>query len=305
MPTREEHISTVLDHDRLASTGRRLVRLLLFGFGVMLVFVAVRLSFEGGWAGSSFNGPFVPLLPVIALGLALLYGGWMMWTRGRLRRAVCLGAAAVLVFGGGIAVVSRLPEDLFPGFPHWMMALAGVVAIVLGVLLREGPARPLDGVDGNDPDAKATRIRHLLIGRYGFPRAVAASATAALPEAPASNSASSNSASPVADALDGHPEVVAARLAARTPEAAARTILLKRLAWLVAVALWLGLVGVPGILEDGLDGQGALMVALGVLVLAWSLWRLVPARRAGDADTLLRLRSARARRIDLVIDPHA
>lgn len=300
MPTREEHISAVLDHDRLASTGRRVVRLLLFGFGVMLVFVAVRLSFDDGWTGGSFNGPFVPLLPIVALGLALVYGGWMMWTRGRLRAAVSFGVAAVVVFAGGIALVAKLPEDVFPGLPHWVMALAGVVAIVVGVLLREGPARGLDGAGRADPDARSTRIRHLLIGRYGFPRALAASATAALPDKPAGHTAS-----PDVDALATHPEIVAAQLAARTPEAAARTILLKRLAWLVAVALWVGLVGVPRVLENGLAGEGALVLGLGVLVLCWSLWRLLPARRTADAATLLQRRRARARRIALVIDPHA
>ncbi|GAA1358698.1 hypothetical protein GCM10009596_12480 [Arthrobacter rhombi] len=289
----------MLDQDRLASTGRRVVRLLLFGFGVMLVFVAVRLSFDDGWTGASFNGPFVPLLPAVALGLALVYGGWMMWTRGSLRAAVSLGAAAVVVFVGGIALVTRLPEDIFPGLPNWAMALAGVVAFVVGVLLREGPARGLDGAGGVDPEARSTRIRHLLIGRYGFPRGVAAAA-AALPEEPAGHTASSD-----ADALATHPEVVAARLAARTPEAAERSILLRRLAWLLAVALWLGLVGGPRVLENGLAGEGALVMGLGVLVLCWSLWRLLPARRTADAATLLQRRRARARRIALIIDPHA
>lgn len=300
MPTTEEQISAVLDQDRMASTGRRVVRLLLFGFGVMLVFVAVRLSFDDGWTGRSFNGPFVPLLPIVALGLALVYGGWMMWTRGRLRAAVSLGAAAVVVFCGGIALVTRLPEDLFPGLPHWVMALTGVAALVAGVLLREGPARGLDGAGGDDPGARSTRIRQLLIGRYGFPRALAASATAALSDEPAGHTAPSD-----ADALATHPEVVAAQLAARTPQAAARTILLKRLAWLLAVALWLGLVGVPRVLENGLAGEGALVLGLGIVVLCWSLWRLLPARRTADAATLLQRRQARARRIALVIDPHA
>lgn len=300
MPSIEQQVTTVLDRERLATTGRGLVQLVLVSLGLMVAFIGLRMAFADGWTGGSFRGPAVPLLPVVAGGMAIGYVGWTLWTRGRLRAALIAVAAAVVVLGGGITLVANLPEGIFPGPPNWVPVLAGAVVFTGGLLLGDGPPRMLDDGGAGDSLHWSTRTQQLLRGRYAFKRSWA---QAAVEEFRRERDAAG--APGAAGDVAGHPEVAAAELAAREPDAARRSIRIHRLAWIIAPIIWVALVGISMLTGEGAPAERMLPLGLGVLVLCWSIWRLLPARRAADAATLLERRRARARRIALVIDPEA
>lgn len=297
MPSTEQQITTVLDQERLAATGRGLVQLLLVSLGLMVAFLGLRMAFADGWTGGSFHGPAVPLLPVVAGGMAIGYLGRTLWTRGRLRAALVAAAAAIVVLAGGITLVANLPEDIFPGPPNWVLVLAGAVVVTGGLLLGEGPARMLDDDGAGDSLHRSIRTQQLLRGRYGFKRSWAETAVEGFrPERAAAG------APGAAGDLAGHPEVAAAELAAREPDAARRSIWINRLAWLIAPVICVALVGISLLTGEGATAERMLPLVLGVVVLAWSVWRYRLARREADAAALLDRRRARARRIALVLE---
>lgn len=300
MPSIEQQITTVLDRERLTTTGRGLVQLMLVSLGLMVAFLGLRMAFADGWTGGSFRGPAVPLLPVVAGGMAIGYVGWTLWTRGRLRAALVAVAAAVVVLGGGIALVTNLPEDIFPGPPNWVLVLAGAIVFTGGLLLGDGPARTLDDDSAGDSLRWSTRTQQLLRGRYAFTRSWAEKAV----EGFRREHAAAGAPGATGD-LSAHPEVAAAELAARAPDAARRSIRINRLAWLIGPFIWVALVCISLLTGEGDVAERMLPLGLGLVVLAWSVWRYLPARREADAAVLLERRQARARRIALMIDPHA
>lgn len=297
MPSTEQQITTVLDQEGLAATGRGLVQLMLVSLGLMVAFLGLRMAFADGWTGGSFHGPAVPLLPVVAGGMAIGYLGRALWTRGRLRAALVAAAAAIVVLVGGITLVANLPEDIFPGPPNWVPVLAGAVVATGGLLLGTGPARMLDDDGAGDPLHWSTRTQQLLRGRYGFKRSWAGTAVEGFRRERAATGAPG-----AAGDLAAHPEVAAAELAAREPDAALRSIRINRLAWLIAAVVWLALVGISLLTGEGAVAERMLPLVLGFVVLAWSLRRYLPARRASDASALMDRRRARARRIALVLE---
>ena len=157
--TADQRIAAVLDGDRLASTGRGLVQLLIVSVGIMIVILGVRMGFGDGWTQPSFSGPAVLLFPVVTVALGLAYAAWTGRTRGRLSLSVVLGILAVILLAGGITLVSQLPENVFPGPPNWVLPVAGALILTFGP--DPGP-EAFDGVLGG---GVAHRIPLSRIGR--------------------------------------------------------------------------------------------------------------------------------------------
>lgn len=267
--TAEQRIAAVLDGDRLATTGRGLVQLLLVSVGLMIVILGARMGFGDGWTETSFRGAVVLLFPVVTLALGLGYVGWIIRTRGRLAVSALLWILAVILLGGGITLVSQMPEDIFPGPPNWVLPVAGVLILILGIILGDGAGRRLSDDRAWGATVWFNRVESLLRGRYCFS---AAEARAALAQDRSAWSASPSSATP--SSSYGHHEIHAARLAMGHPSSIRRSIRRNRFAWVAAVLAWGALVGVPAVVSGG----GMSLFAIGAAVLLILLLGIAVAR---------------------------
>ena len=292
--TAEQRIVAVLDGDRLATTGRGLVRLMIVSVGIMIVFLGLRVCFVDGWTEPSFSGPVVLLFPVVAVSLGLGYAAWTLRPWGRLAASAVLWVLAVLLMGGGIALVSQMPEDVFPGPPNWMLPVAGALLLGLGIILGDGSGRRLLDDRGWESDYWFSRVESLLRGRYSFS---AAEARAALAKERAVWSASASSENPAASY--GNHEIHAARLAMGHQSSIRRSIRRNRFAWVAAAVAWGVLVGIPAVVS----GAGLSLFAIGaavvwILLLGVAVARCRPSQLANAAAARERQRSLLMGKID-------
>ena len=292
--TAERRIAAVLDGDRLATTGRGLVQLLIVSVGIMIVILGVRMGFGDGWTEPSFIGPVVLLFPVVTVALGLAYASWNARTRGRLSLAAVVGIVAVILLAGGITLVSQLPENVFPGPPNWVLPVAGAIVLTLGIILGDGAGRQLPDETGWDQATWFDRVESLLRGRYGFTRA---EARAALARERAAGPVATAPKKP-AGSKDNH-EIHAARLATGHRPSIRRSVRRNRFAWLAAAVAWGVLVGVPALVSGEWFSIFAITTgALWLLFLGVAIARCRPSQLASADRALEHLRSLLMRKID-------
>ncbi|MGP5217469.1 hypothetical protein [Arthrobacter rhombi] len=292
--TADQRIAAVLDGDRLASTGRGLVQLLIVSVGIMIVILGVRMGFGDGWTQPSFSGPAVLLFPVVTVALGLAYAAWTGRTRGRLSLSVVLGILAVILLAGGITLVSQLPEKVFPGPPNWVLPVAGALILTFGIILGDGAGRRLADEAGWGSATWFHRVESLLRGRYCF---TAAEARAAVARERSAGPAAAASNHPVGSA-DNH-EIHAARLATGHRPSIRRSVRRNRFAWLAAAVAWGVLVGVPAMVSGEWFSVFAIMTGVvWLLFLGVTGARCRPIQLAGADRALEHQRSLVMRKID-------
>lgn len=290
----DQRIAAVLDGDRLATTGRGLVQLVIVSVGIMIVIVGLRMGFGDGWSATSFSGPVVLLFPVVTVALGLAYAAWIIRTRGRLAASAVLWILALLLLGGGITLVSQLTEDVLPGPPNWALPVAGALILALGILLGDGAGRRLPDEVGWDRAYWFNRVESLLQGRYSF--SVAEARAALAPEGVAC-SATATSENPAASS--GNHEIHAARLAMGHQSSIRRSIRRNRFGWLAAAVAWCALVGVPAFVSgEELSPFIISAAVVWLLLLGVAVARCRPSQLANADSALEHQRSLLMAKID-------
>lgn len=275
-----------LERDLTFSSLPLLGAAMLLSVGGVVALLGVFIGLSDGWTAEVFQGKITLLFPLIGALLAVFIWGWTVRTRGHLRQAALLWIAASVLMVSLPGIMMALPEMSFLRLPGWALVIFGAVLLGVAALLPKIKSRRLVADSQWDSERWFAHAQALLRGRYLFSRA---QAQAAVREARTHLELAGEVAGTPAQEF-GNVEIFVARLGAAEHTSAQRTVLLKRVGFLLAAAVLFTL-AVTGVMQDGNWWMGA----YGAIVGAWCLSRGL-SKKSGRAA----LRLQRRRRADVV-----